>query len=259
MKQIKTMPCKDNKDNGNTNKKEGEQSDDSMYGETQPLLPRRPDSFLQRHTSRRCGVAALALVAIILLVTVLPATLVTRQPSAPSVASSVVRLLSLSVWGSPASFGVRDKEERMTAIGEFIRNHSHSLDVVILQELWMRPDHARIASLLAGTGLQMTAVGDLASSVCDGRAAPTWCSGLALITRFPVLETTFQPFSVHGDFWWKDGEYWARKGIGRVRLRPAPNVTLDVFLTSLAASDYNAYYRQIQAAEFGDALRWGKG
>ncbi len=146
----------------------------------------------------------------------------------------------------------------MTAIGEWIRNHSDSLDVVILQELWMRPDHARIASLLEGTGLQMTAVGDLASSMCDGRAAPTWCSGLALITRLQSLETSFQPFSVHGDFWWKDGEYWARKGIGRVRLRPAPNLTLDVFLTSLAASDYNAYYRQIQAKELGDALRLSK-
>ena len=258
VKENKTMRCKDNKDNGNANEKVSGQSDDTLIGETQPLLPRRPDSFLQRHTSRRCGVTSLALVAILLLVTVLPATLLTREPSAPSVTSSVVRLLSLSVWGSPASFGVRDKEERMAAIGEFIRNHSHSLDLVILQELWMRPDHARIASLLAGSGLQMTAVGDLASSVCDGRAAPTWCSGLALITRFPVLETAFQPFSVHGDFWWKDGEYWARKGIGRVRLRPAPNVTLDVFLTSFAASDYNAYYRQIQAAEFGDALRLGK-
>ena len=119
----------------------------------------------------------------------------------------------------------------------------------------MRPDNARIASLLEGTGLQMTAVDDLAPTVCDGWAAPTWCSGLALISRFPRLDTSFQPFSVHGDFWSEDGEYWARKGIGRVRLRPAPNVTLDVFVTSLAAWDYNSYYRQIQAKELGDALR----
>ena len=234
-----------------------QQSDDSREGETQPLLPRRPDSSLQRRFSRRCAVITCALVSLLLLVTVLPATLVTWGPSAPPVTSSVVRLLSLSVWGSPASFGVRDKEERVTAIGEFIRNHSHSLDVVILQELWMRPDHARIASLLQGTGLRMTAVGDLAASLCDGRAAPTWCSGLALISRFPELEATFQPFSVHGDLWWQDGEYWARKGIGRVRLRPAPSLTLDVFLTSLAASDYNAYYRQIQAREFGESHRLG--
>ena len=47
--------------------------------------------------------------------------------------SPVVRLLSLSVWGSPGSFGVRDKEARITAIGEWIRDHSDSLDVVMLQ------------------------------------------------------------------------------------------------------------------------------
>ena len=47
----------------------------------------------------------------------------------------------------------------------------------------------------------------------------------------------------------------ARKGIGRVRLEPAANLSVDVFLTSLCASDYNSYYRQIQAQEFGDAIR----
>ena len=86
----------------------GDHSDDPRGGETQPLLPRRPDSFLQRHTSRRCGIITAALAALLLLVTVVPATLVTRRPSGPSgVTSPVVRLMSLSCWGSPASFGVR--------------------------------------------------------------------------------------------------------------------------------------------------------
>ena len=53
-------------------------------------------------------------------------------------------------------------------------------------------------------------------------------------------------FPVHGDLWWQDGEFWARKGVGRVRVAPSHNLTLDIFLTSLAANDYNSYYRQVR-------------
>ena len=48
------------------------------------------------------------------------------------------------------------------------------------------------------TGLVMTSVGSLAPAVCDGRAAPTWCSGLALLTRLPVLDTDFTVYSGEG-------------------------------------------------------------
>ena len=66
---------------------------------------------------------------------------------------------------------------------------------------------------------------------------------------------SFTSYSAHGNFWSNDGEFWARKGIGRVRLEPAVNFTVDIFLTSLCAEDSNTYYRQLQAAEFGEALR----
>ena len=36
----------------------------------------------------------------------------------------------------------------MHAIGRYIRDESASLDVVLLQELWMRPDHDVIQSYL---------------------------------------------------------------------------------------------------------------
>ena len=177
-------------------------------------------------------------------------------PNVPDVDDqSVIRILSLSVWGSPASFGTLDKEVRIAAIGDYIRAHNDTYDVILLQELWMRPDHASIMSALSDTGLVMTYVGDLASSVCDGRVAPTSCSGLAVVTKFKMKNISFQPYSVSGDFWWHDGEYFAKKGIGRVRVSPEANVTVDIFLTSLAASDYNKYYRQIQAEEFGEAAR----
>ena len=76
---------------------------------------------------------------------------------------------------------------------------------------------------------------------------------MTLITNF--REFSFTSFSVHGSFWSADGEFWARKGIGRVKLEPAANFSVEILLTSLCASDDNSYYRQIQATEFGEALR----
>ena len=40
----------------------------------------------------------------------------------------------------------------MHAIGRYIRDQSASLDVVLLQELWMRPDHDVIQSYLDQVG-----------------------------------------------------------------------------------------------------------
>ena len=36
------------------------------------------------------------------------------------------------------------------------------------------------------------------------------------------------------------------QGVGQVRVQPVPNVTVDIFVTHTAASNYNSYYREIQ-------------
>ena len=100
----------------------------------------------------------------------------------------------------------------------------------------------------------MTNVGDLAPALCDGRVAPTFCSGLAVVSKFPIKEVSFTEYTAHGYIFYKDGEYWARKGTGRIRIEPAKNYTVDVFLTSTCAFDYNTYYRQIQASEFAKTV-----
>ena len=71
-----------------------------------------------------------------------------------------------------------------------------------------------------------------------------------MVSRFPIKEVSFTEYSAHGYIFYKDGEYWTRKGTGRVRIETAKNYTVDVFLTSTCAFDYNTYYRQIQAKEF---------
>lgn len=169
-----------------------------------------------------------------------------------------LNVMALNVWGVPASFGASDKENRMVLIGKMIQKKE--FDVYLLEELWMRPDHETIRNLTADVGLYMTEVHQLAlSDVCDGRAAPTFCSGLAIVSKYPFIETEFNSFSVHGNFWEFDGEYMAKKGVGRVRIEPQPNITVDIFITHTAAMNNhnhsNAYYREIQTREVVDHVK----
>ena len=121
-----------------------------------------------------------------------------------------------------------DKELRMKHIGDMIakvRMRRHYLrlivhfmtfqaeyDVYLLSELWMRPDHETIRLRLPPgnnhdlydplplggffsqtfhiylSGYFMTEVGDFALPTCDGRVLPSFCSGLAIVSRYPFIE-----------------------------------------------------------------------
>eukprot|EP00090_Calanus_glacialis_P008884 TRINITY_DN17199_c0_g1_i1.p1 TRINITY_DN17199_c0_g1~~TRINITY_DN17199_c0_g1_i1.p1 ORF type:complete len:355 (-),score=52.60 TRINITY_DN17199_c0_g1_i1:396-1460(-) len=234
--------------------------------ESKPLLPTAPTETYQavenrnNAEARRCFFRHKKVLIILLILfgwaVIIIALVVNFFVVAPAIPTptgeKVLKMMSLSVWGSPASFGTKDKEERMVAIGDYIRNHT-DVDLYLLQELWMRPDHQTIKSALP-SDYMMTAVGSLAPALCDGRVAPTFCSGLAVVSKYPLKEVSFTEYSAHGYIFYKDGEYWARKGTGRVRIETAKNYTVDIFLTSTCAFDYNTYYRQIQAAEFADTV-----
>jgi len=224
--------------------------------ETQPLLVTTEEARTSICTRKRLFLVAAILLIWGIIISTLVVNFFVVSPSIPAPADDkVLDILSLSVWGSPHSFGTEDKEERITAIGEFISNRT-DVDVFLLQELWMRPDHNNILTILQRNrkDLMMTTVGELAPTLCDGRAAPTFCSGLAAISKFPIKEVSFTEFSAHGYIFYKDGEYWARKGTGRIRIEPAKNYTVDIFFTSTCAYDYNTYYRQIQAKEFAQTV-----
>ena len=97
-------------------------------------------------------------------------------------------------------------------------------------------------------GYHITDYSDLEYGRCDGRVLPTGCSGLAIVSRLPIFETQFYKYRDCGD-WSKveiDGECFATKGVGRVRLATFghiwsdwPNITMDVFVThTIAAPPY---------------------
>jgi len=116
----------------------------------------------------------------------------------------------------------------------------------------MRPDHATIAGLLPN-GYYMSSVGDFSLSTCDGVVAPEFCSGLAIVSRHPVLEKHFTSFSAHGDLFW-DYEYFLRRGVGRIRISLGTDCLVDVFVTSLATLQYNHYYREKQASQLAEVV-----
>ena len=119
------------------------------------------------------------------------------------------------------------------------------------------------------SGYFMSEYGDFALPTCDGRALPAFCSGLAIVSKFPFIEKNFFEYSYHGDILKPDMEYWARKGAGQsydslqeleddishsgqVRISPLPNLLVDVFVTHTCAvgADYsNSYYREHQVQE----------
>jgi len=161
-----------------------------------------------------------------------------------------LKMMALNTWGMPASLGAYDKSLRMEAIGKLIQKKEY--DVYLLEELWMRPDHRKIKGLIPAE-YSMTTVEQLNNphqwTACDGSIGPDGCSGLAIVSRHNFTQVEFFPYTDHGDLFWKDGEYFARKGVGRVRIEPRPNVTVDVYVTHTCASDYNSWYRQRQVKE----------
>jgi len=162
-----------------------------------------------------------------------------------------LKVMALNTWGMPATFGSYDKEIRMEAIGRHLQKQEH--DVYLFAELWMRPDHKTIKSMLPD-GYYMTELDQFSHGSglvfgCDGVVGPEGCSGLAIVSRFPFIETEFMGYSDHGDAWWGDGEYLARKGVGRVRISPVDGTLVDVYVTHTCASDYNYYYRQRQVKQ----------
>jgi len=166
-----------------------------------------------------------------------------------------LKVLVLNVWGMPEFLGSEDKLLRMRTIGQMI--YKSEYDLYLLSELWLKSDHLIIKSWLP-PGYFMTEVGEFSLPSCDGVISPWDCSGLAIISRFSLLQTKFIPFDAKGDWNSVDGEFWAQKGAGKVRIEPSWNFTCDIYITHTCASGpsyTNEWYRQKQAEQISEMVR----
>ena len=176
-------------------------------------------------------------------------------------------------------------------------------DVYLLSELWMRPDHETIrrklppgnnhdfynlflffSQLFHNSGYYMTEVGDFALPTCDGRVLPSFCSGLAIVSRYPFIEVRLTwsikqaviNFLIFRNSFWNThimGTYWSQMvnigpekaqvheiltnwvilgtflNLGRARIAIRETFVVDLFVTHTCAvgNGYsNAYYRTNQ-------------
>jgi len=164
-----------------------------------------------------------------------------------------LKVFAFNVWGMPGGLGgCKYKKERMIALANVIQSGTPYFDILLMEELWMEADHSTLANASKQAGFYMTEFRELASSLCDGRVLITECSGLAIISRHPIKEAEFTMYTWKGTIW--DGEDLAGKGVGRVRIEPMANTTVDVFVTHTIADSgtkmaNNTWYRVKQVEE----------
>ncbi|KAG8717312.1 phospholipase C type enzyme [Ceratobasidium sp. 395] len=99
---------------------------------------------------------------------------------------SRIRVLTFNCWG--LRFVSQHRLARITAIAERILNATPGYDIVALQELWLKSDHALIAEAVAPVLPHSTVF-----------YSGAFGSGLSLFSRFPIEQAQMHPFALAGD------------------------------------------------------------
>ena len=106
-----------------------------------------------------------------------------------------------------------------------------TFDILLIEELWSVTQHNTIKTNLP-PNYHMTGFKQLGDPNCwSGH----WCSGLAIISRYPLSNVKFE---MYGDKGWGDllvGEIWAGKGFGQVTIHPTTEISVAVFVTHTVA------------------------
>ncbi|KAG8692174.1 phospholipase C type enzyme [Ceratobasidium sp. 394] len=99
---------------------------------------------------------------------------------------SRIRVLTLNCWG--LRFVSQHRLARITAIAERILTAAPVYDIVALQELWLKSDHALVAAAVAPVLPHSTVF-----------YSGAFGSGLSLFSRFPIEQAQMHPFALAGD------------------------------------------------------------
>jgi len=182
------------------------------------------------------------------------------------------KVLSFNTWGMPENLGSQHKTERMNAIAQELSKGE--FDLYLFEELWMRPDYwtlqAKLPTYLdvatnTTKKYEITEYWKLTNGKCDGRIGPDGCSGLTVVSKYPIKEVEFYLYHICGNpsKIFVDGECLASKGVGRIRLENPGNLTdvkLDVYITHTVAQPPsghgydNIYYRVKQVEQLVEEI-----
>ena len=132
-----------------------------------------------------------------------------------------LKVASFNIWGLITA---KDRPERVSAITRYFTKNPRGLDILCLQEVWMADDYRTIRAALS---LEFPHAHYFKSGVVG--------SGLAIFSKYPIVEAWWKGFTLTGKahriF---DGDWFAGKGIGAVKIKHPVVGPIDVFNTHVS-------------------------
>ena len=129
-----------------------------------------------------------------------------------------LKVATFNVWGLVTS---KDRDARISAITRYFTKNPRGLDIICFQELWMADDYRTVRAALS---LEFPNAHYFKSGAVG--------SGLAVFSKFPIEDAWWKGFTLTGKahriF---DGDWFAGKGIGAVRIKHPIIGDIDVFNT----------------------------
>ncbi|KAJ7878635.1 inositol phosphophingolipids phospholipase C [Mycena leptocephala] len=161
--------------------------------------------------------------------------------------SSAIHVLSLNCWG--LKYVAKNRTERIHAIANELAKFDH--DIIALQEIWVFADYEHVRDSV----LKRLPYSKFFYSGALG-------SGLALLSRFPIIGTSVHPYSLNGapiDV--AGGDWFVGKAAVSIIISHPVLGQVQVFNTHLYAKggedgpEYNRAHRLVNAWEFSKLAR----
>ncbi|EDR15838.1 inositol phosphophingolipids phospholipase C [Laccaria bicolor S238N-H82] len=160
---------------------------------------------------------------------------------------SEIRLLSLNCWG--LKYVAKNRTERIQAIARFLADSDH--DIVALQEIWVFADYEHV---LESVSKRLPHSKFFYSGALG--------AGLAIFTRFPIVTTSVNPYSLNGSpIDVAAGDWFVGKAAASVTILHPVLGHVQIFNTHLFAKggedgpEYNRAHRLVNAWEFAKLTR----
>ncbi|KAF3768928.1 DNase I-like protein [Cryphonectria parasitica EP155] len=149
-----------------------------------------------------------------------------------------INIITLNCWGLKFNIS-KLRQPRLDEIGRQLAQTHPQPSIVCLQEVWAHDDYLAIRR-------------HLRALLPHGKFyyAGAFGAGLAILSRWPIEEATFTPYTLNGRptaFW--RGDWYVGKGIAHARLRFGPDPTTDV------ADVFNTHTHAPYASDQGDSYR----
>ena len=156
-----------------------------------------------------------------------------------------LRVASLNTWGLIIS---TQRALRMSAIGSYFSKSD--LDVVLLQEVWLESDYKSLDQSMHTT-----------FPFSQYYPAGIFGSGLAIFSRFPIVDAGFMRYSLAGrPERMAHGDWYAGKGVALARIKHSRLGIINIFNTHTVASykksSVDAYYALQRLTEMYELLRY---